>query len=537
MTLRALLWVAVSSKKQASDDKESLAAQERDLRAAAEKLGYQVVDVLRVPGFSRRYSSLEEFAAAAAEAGIDAGQKLIYYLDHPRYRKAHFDVFMVRDGDRFGRSQRLFSAVAEGILIDLNLPIYAQGRLIDNHDAARSWIALGGLMASSEVDKMVERHRMGMQGRFDRGYPNARLPFSHRGIRNAAGKLVFCEVKPELLPLWHDLVTVLCDGIAWDKVGAALFEQYGHRRPNGRLWSGSQLRHLVFNPIFWGHSAKGFNSRRGQLTGLWSFDPSVPPPPEVQMKYDVFPAVLHGETAERLKNELRRRAAVVFGAARPRSSNPFSGLLVCGGCGYRMCHTASENYSYYRCDTRLRIQRGIERTPCISGQRGISEKKIRDWFHARLSQMLETHNPRGLLAPAKHVNIDNTDALKAEIAEIENQAARLMLQMTATPPELQPTLQKLIDDAAFKLRGLRESVRRIELELHRGQARQAGVERAFEQIQTLAALETFWVLPVHEIHQHLFNLLGGNVLVCLNGEIVGVKTARSHNLRKHKTDT
>ncbi|MBK8035345.1 MAG: hypothetical protein IPK17_38735 [Chloroflexi bacterium] len=57
MTKRALIWAAVSTKAQADeDDKFSLPIQEDDARTLAERSGWRVVDVLRVPGIVVRRS-------------------------------------------------------------------------------------------------------------------------------------------------------------------------------------------------------------------------------------------------------------------------------------------------------------------------------------------------------------------------------------------------------------------------------------------------------------------------------------------------
>jgi DNA invertase Pin-like site-specific DNA recombinase len=111
--LRALLWLAVSTPEQAKDEKQSLTAQNDDCKAACEAHGWTVVDVLLIPGFSRRFLDLYEFARAAAADGHDDGWKLIRHLE-----AGDFDVFVCRDGDRFGRSQALFSRIAEDILFE-----------------------------------------------------------------------------------------------------------------------------------------------------------------------------------------------------------------------------------------------------------------------------------------------------------------------------------------------------------------------------------------------------------------------------------
>jgi len=54
-TLRSVIWCAVSSQAQNEPDKVSLPQQEEDGRKLALSQNWRVVDVMRVPGHSRRY--------------------------------------------------------------------------------------------------------------------------------------------------------------------------------------------------------------------------------------------------------------------------------------------------------------------------------------------------------------------------------------------------------------------------------------------------------------------------------------------------
>jgi hypothetical protein len=109
--LCVVLWCAVSSAEQAADEKASLGEQERELRELAAREDWQIVDVLIVPGFSRRYYNFPEFAEAAAREGIEAGKRLLEHFD-----RRDFDVFACRDGSRFGREQSIFGEVVARVI-------------------------------------------------------------------------------------------------------------------------------------------------------------------------------------------------------------------------------------------------------------------------------------------------------------------------------------------------------------------------------------------------------------------------------------
>jgi hypothetical protein len=100
------------------DEKESIPAQVNDLTAIAQQNGWQIVDTLTVPGFSRDYLDIHEWIADAAAENppILAPHKFVYdFMDYPRLQYPKFDVFLCRDADRFGRTRTLVTHIAEAI--------------------------------------------------------------------------------------------------------------------------------------------------------------------------------------------------------------------------------------------------------------------------------------------------------------------------------------------------------------------------------------------------------------------------------------
>lgn len=67
---RALIWAAVSTREQDKEGKYSLEAQQKDGAIVCERMGWQVVDTLVVPGFSRDYYTLAEVATAAEDQEV-----------------------------------------------------------------------------------------------------------------------------------------------------------------------------------------------------------------------------------------------------------------------------------------------------------------------------------------------------------------------------------------------------------------------------------------------------------------------------------
>ena len=96
---RCLIWCAVSSRAQNQPDKISLPQQEADSLKLANENSWRVVDVMRVPGHSRRYIDFHKLAEDAAREGIDAFHRLSRH-----WEARDFDVMIVLDGNRFART-------------------------------------------------------------------------------------------------------------------------------------------------------------------------------------------------------------------------------------------------------------------------------------------------------------------------------------------------------------------------------------------------------------------------------------------------
>src|SRR5260221_5596134 len=139
MTTRAVIWCAVSTKAQVNktnagdedkDDKESLPNQEEAGRELCRRNGWDVVEVLIVSGHSRRYIDIHKCARDMRKGGIVGFDRLLGLLG-----KQAFDVLIVRDGNRFARTQSLHAYVVESTIIDAEAKIYsfADG-MVDEHN-------------------------------------------------------------------------------------------------------------------------------------------------------------------------------------------------------------------------------------------------------------------------------------------------------------------------------------------------------------------------------------------------------------------
>ncbi|PJF39372.1 MAG: hypothetical protein CUN54_08870, partial [Phototrophicales bacterium] len=229
---RAIIWCAVSTQAQADDEKDSLPKQEADARALCEREGWQIVDVLQVPGHSRRYVDIHEAARDMLAAGIDAFDKLLKHWD-----KQDFDILIIRDGSRFARTQALHAYVVERTIgIGARLYSLADGWINDTN--YRMFIAMGGYSAAGEIDNLTKRREMGFDARARRGLPvNSKVIRSHKLIRDEqSGRALRIEFDETTRPEWDHLATLILEGVSWRQMEKQMYARYGHGPGTGERY-------------------------------------------------------------------------------------------------------------------------------------------------------------------------------------------------------------------------------------------------------------------------------------------------------------
>lgn len=519
--LRAILWCAVSDEKQAKDEKASLIEQERLLRERAKQEGWLVVDVLIVPGFSRRFYNYPEFKDAASAQGIDAPQRL---MEH--WKARDFDVLACRYGSRFAREQSIFGEVVART-IDMGARIFTlQDGWVDRNNY-RMFISMGGYAASKEVDELQQRFQDGMNKRAERGLPvSAQVVISHKVLRDELGRAQKLVVNEERRRLFDDLASVLLTGISWAEIPNILYEQYGHATSKGKPWSVAVLWRTVHSPWFWGHGARHYaDSFKGsQKYGIWGFDPSVPPPPGAIVFRDTHEPMYTGELAIQVMNELKRRSELITGRAGYGTASPFSGLLICGSCGYRLRYKrpGSSRWEGYTCvsvEPRFRFH---PRHECKSNPRTIKMSVVREWVTARLKELLDSGDLSSLLPDVDEPLLQpRIEALKGEIERTERRIEGLLLQRADTPAASQNLLTGLIIDADQQLANLRNALATAEQQQLESSQQRKVVAETIAEIKN-KGLKAFWEQENPVINRMLYSLLGEKRIVVLDGMIVGI---------------
>lgn len=526
MSLRAILWVAVSTGEQAADDKASLPIQERDQRAIAASNEWQVVDVLRVPGHSRRYIDIHECAADMERQGINAFTRLLFHL-----RERDFDVLMCRDGSRFARTQSLHAYVVESV-IAANARIYSLADGFIDANNYRMWISMGGYTAAGEVDRLKAHHDMGMKKNAARGLKTgAKPPQFWVEVRDDKGKPI--GMKPDrenYQRLFDDFVTVFCDQRrAYNDIALVLYEQFGHADPRtGKPYYASAMHRLLFRPQTWGHAAYNWtggdsNASYRTINMGWIIG-DAPAPEGIEIYPNVLEPVWNEYQQQRIKAELRIRTRELKGRASSRTRYMFSQILVCADCHRTMAATSTKGRKYYRCSPEPLNNAWRTRVSCPN-RTFTREQMITDYIRPLLERLRETGAP---IIPASDLvltPVERMQSLSKEIDTAKSQIARLALEMVKQSPEAASVFQAEIDRASERISILRNELQQIATRNAAAASEQAAVNNALDTLRSMT-VDEFFAQPTYAVNQWLRNYLQGYRFALRDGEIVGLLPPR-----------
>lgn len=518
--LRAILWCAVSTKAQAADEKASLPAQEADLRAVCQREGWDVVAVLRVPGHSRDYIDFHKLAGDAAHAGIDAFTRL-----RAHWEACDFDVLVVRDGDRFARTQSLHAFITEMTIYEAGAVIYSLADGMIDETNAPMYTIMAGYKAANDNRERKKKYQMGMNRRAERGLTvSTVVPQTHKLLRDeVTGKPAAVVVNEDRRRFYDDVTTVLLEGVTYQKIEMELFQRYGHVNKKGVQYHRHYCYWMLMNPVTWGHTARHHRPHGKSFHhffGAWVFDEGLPAPEGVDVWRNTVPPVYTGAQAEDIKAELRRRMTAIKGRATPYNTNPLRGIVVCGECFHSMATLSDRTYRAVYCPY-ARSQRAVGLPGC-NNKAHLHEREVIAWIDKRLRAWVRHHAAdfENEAAPAAETASGHVEALRAEIAKLDAQARVLIREQSSAAEAVQPIYRDELEKIGDQLLILRERLATVEYEAAKEQQQEAVSKVTVEQMATIG-VDNFWKQESRVVNQMLHKLLGRNKIVVLGHEVVG----------------
>jgi DNA invertase Pin-like site-specific DNA recombinase len=519
MNKRAVVWVAVSSQRQADDDKISLAYQEEKARAWCAANGCEVVEVLKVEGHSRSDPNLIRLLELYEKKGVTAYARL-----QELWACKGFDVLVAYSSDRLGRSGTLIHWVIETTYFEgMQICLTDGGGLMDPANY-RMQALLGTAQSTMPMDAFKDKTRETKLKLAAAGLSTGRYPLSHLPVRDpVSGKPVEVIVNEANRPLYEAIATLLLEGLPWNKMGEALSQRYGHLTGADTFYHGKNIRRMFLIPWVFGNSVVRHNrGPENWMNGRWIFDADVAPPPDVVVYYDVVPPVFEGERLEQIKAELRRRFEIK-GRGSTRDAHRFSRLCLCDECGYLMSVMTKVVDGVRRRNGYVCGHSGVGMPPDkrCSNSRHIHKSVIQAFVEAQLARYLRTAASPTLEAVTPPVS--ELAALTQQIARVTGQLNRAIdLQLETDDPALQARYRDRVKE-------LNSETQRLENQRKDLQKRAAAQQRAVEaQTHTIEfikhiGLEQFWQLPDPQINQWLLRFFGDLRISIRDKEVVGLK--------------
>lgn len=519
--MRVGIFVSVSSRPQAEEEKISLPFQESSGRAWAQSHGGKVSAILRVPGFSRSDSDIMAMFEEYARQGITA------YLDLRRFwYEGGIDVLWAYSFDRLGRSSTLINYVVENT-IRAGMQIYLEedGGFMTTEDF-RYKMAIGSIMV---VNPMEQFRKKTLEAKYESAkkglFINGRLVGSHRAVKDERGDLIAIELNEDKTRLLKDAAEVLLAGVAWRDIEQVLFVDYGHAR-NGKPYPVEWYYHLIHKPYFWGHSAwhfSGHSKSDGQRMSAWSYDEAVLPPPGTEVFRNKFAAVYTGDLAVQVIAELRRRRDTIHGKTRSTSIHRFTGLVMCDRCGYQMGykHNQKGGWRYYQCTSKHSSR---DKTGC-TGYPSIREKAVFEYVDVLLRQMLATDV--FALPGVRQEDYENQlQQIASERTAVENEIKRLIQKQAVAPDNLSGLYDDEIAARSTQLRNL--AGRYSEVQIARARTENTARKSAVRYLKE-TTLEDFWQKPALKINQILHQIFGDYHMVIRDKQIIHLEVQRRRN--------
>lgn len=523
--MRAVILAAVSSPQQATDDKHSIASQIESAKAWCAKNDHVLVDTLTVV-HSRDYVDFHEAAADMRRVGQDGFDRL-----NAHWQACDFDVLIVAYGSRLGRTASLHSYIVERTIKELGMTIYVMSEnMLYTRDNFRFWNTLSAHHAAAENDERTRRRLQTIDAMVMSGVPLpiGRPIWTHRIVRDPdTGRRLYPMPKDEIRPVFDALATLILEGVPYYELGMSLYARFGildtfpdtrnYRKPKNqtpRPFSTTKLFRTLFNPTFWGHTAQNYrasirhNTPLNWRVGLWMLDDREAPPPDVHITYNTHEAVYTGELAERVKDEMTRRSRVIMGKAKPKGGQPFTGLLVCHECGYRL--VSANKGAYMRCDTPYQRKGRVR----CSQTKVLPAWKVETFFDRLLGILLAGDESIFNVEPSPAPSATVTDTLNMQIASLDSQIKRLI--------DLGQYTNQDVTEIAQRVNELTEA-RRLAIEQRDSLLAPQRSAQAEHQRRKLALADiehirrVFWKQPPSVINQTLHRVMGDYRVTVTNG--------------------
>lgn len=421
---RAALYLRLSA---VVDDSTSIARQEADLRALADREGWDVAAVLVDEGISGRKARAKAAEAVRMLRDGDVDVLAVWKLDR----------FTRQGWDGLGELSRALAARPAARFVAL------QDGLTSDSPAFRLVAGVLSEVARSEADNTAARQRSAIDYRKRHGKyaGGSAVPFGYRSAPAPDG------VGRVLVPSRFEaaLVQEVARRVLAGEPLARIAADLNHRQiatsksPARRaIMAGAdpgELARGIWTPAtirnYWGsHTPAGRVMHRGELIRAADGMPA-----------EVWPALLDAETAQTLR--ARFNPAVRRTPPGRRAARLLSGVAYCARCGGKLYVTTSGGKPTYRCSSSWRA-------PDKCGGVAVIADRLEDYVAARFLDVAGRWPELAESAP------DSGEAALAEVEAALREAADALLSDSADTPVIVARLAQLKERRAALVAAERE---------------------------------------------------------------------------------
>jgi len=332
MTFRALIFCAVSTEAQATEDKASLDVQLEQCRAVCAARHWPVVKELRVEGHSRNYAWLHEIIRDCPEYG-----ELVRLIESEAA-----DLVVCAAYDRLWRTDALRAQVTT-LCRQHHVQVFACAQpvepvareLLADTDTARLSEVLFGFISEQENRTRVRRRKMGMETRVTRAglHYGSRTLYGYQRGPTPTDPMTPTEPQASHV-LW--MYEHRAAGWSYNRIANDLNAR-GVPAPAGGRWLPAAVADVLANEVYTG-------------VAVWGL---------VRNARAAHPAIVPADLFRRVQLVRENRTSLALWTPNPQL---LSGLSKCGHCGWACSYSHKHGpYTYMRC-----VRHAQQRDQCIS---------------------------------------------------------------------------------------------------------------------------------------------------------------------------
>ncbi len=349
--MRYAIWAAVSTERQAAEDKISLDDQETRCRQAANTRGWlETAGPFIVPGESRTiYINLRD-----AENAIPQLRKML-----DAAQRGRFDVLVMYD---YNRLRELLDPVSRTLaaykvqIYSITQPVEPQTpETYSLYKTDSAWImqSMAQIISKSQISDLRRKYEIGMPARVQkRGLPPIGIPF---GYRKPPGRETDRAATPEPDPVTAPIVTAFKNLLLQGRTLSQIVKfalGTGIKPPRGKTWYPQTIRAMLRNPFYAGYVRWGLSKNVTDPRTNQRYRQRTKNPADVIKELGKHNPLWDDATHAKIIAELESRGNS-YGEKR---QNQLTRLLHCAACGQPlwMQHNGSRSEvgrSIWRCQT------------------------------------------------------------------------------------------------------------------------------------------------------------------------------------------